>query len=68
LGIEITRETMDFKSTIYIFGAALIFILPLVISSPISGAVGGAGGKSMGKENKPKTHSLNIIYIFRPLI
>jgi len=28
---------MDFKSTIFIFGIALIFILPLVISSPISG-------------------------------
>merc|ERR1719245_1679786 len=28
---------MDFKSTIFIFGIALIFILPIVISSPISG-------------------------------
>jgi len=27
---------MDFKSTIFIFGLALIFILPLVISSPVS--------------------------------
>jgi len=35
---------MDFKLTIFIFGAALIFILPLVISSPISGEGGGAGG------------------------
>jgi len=38
---EITRVTMDFKSTIFIFGVALIFVLPLAISSPISGAVGG---------------------------
>jgi len=29
---------MYFKSTIFIFGAALIFIPPLIISSPISGA------------------------------
>jgi len=28
---------MDIKSTIFIFGVALIFILPLVISSPLSG-------------------------------
>lgn len=27
---------MDFKSFIFIFGQALIFILPLVISSPIN--------------------------------
>jgi len=27
---------MDFKSTIFIFGLALIFMLPLVISSPVS--------------------------------
>merc|ERR1711902_31542 len=32
LRTEITRVTMDYKSTIFIFGAALIFILPLVIS------------------------------------
>jgi len=31
---------MDFKSTIFIFGVALIFVLPLAISSPISGARG----------------------------
>ena len=54
---------MDFKSTILIFGAALIFILPLVISSPLSGEESGAGGKSMRNENKPKTDSLNITYI-----
>ena len=51
---------MDFKSTIFIFGAALIFILPLVISSPISGEGGGGGGKSMGNRNE--TYYLNIIY------
>jgi len=28
---------MDFKSTIFIFGISLIFILPLVITSPIRG-------------------------------
>jgi len=39
---------MDFKSTIFIFGAALIFILPLAISSPISAA---GRGNSMGNEN-----------------
>jgi len=32
---------MDFKSNIFIFGVALIFVLPLAISSPISGAGGG---------------------------
>merc|ERR1712212_411921 len=37
LRTRITRKTMDFKSTIFIFGIALIFILPLVFSSPISG-------------------------------
>merc|ERR1711902_202471 len=37
LRTEITRLTMDFKSTIFIFGAALIFIPPLIISSPTSG-------------------------------
>merc|ERR1712018_1102115 len=37
LRTRITRQTMDFKSTIFIFGVALIFILPLVISSPLSG-------------------------------
>jgi len=31
---------MGFKSTIFIFGMALIFVLPLAISSPISGAAG----------------------------
>jgi len=33
---RITRQTMNFKSSIFILGIALIFILPLVISSPIS--------------------------------
>jgi len=47
LGTKITRETMDFKSTIFIFGTALILILPLVISSPISTAGGGTGGPVM---------------------
>merc|ERR1712018_773318 len=37
LRTRVTGQTMDFKSTIFIFGIALIFILPLVISSPISG-------------------------------
>jgi len=37
---------MDFKSTIIIFGVALIFILPLVISSPISGAKKRGGRKT----------------------
>jgi len=44
---------MDFKSTIFIVRVALIFILPLVILSPVSGARGRAGGKSMENENKP---------------
>jgi len=37
---------MNFKSTIFIVGVALIFILPLVISSPISGAKRGGGRKT----------------------
>merc|ERR1711902_237610 len=44
LRTEVTRETMDFKSSIFIFVAALIFILPLAISSSISGAGGGVEG------------------------
>ena len=51
---------MDFKSTIIIFGAALIFIPPLIISSPISGAGRQVAGKSMGNESLPKSYSLNI--------
>ena len=50
---------MDFKSTIIIFGVALIFILPLVISSPISGAKRG-GGKSMGNENQPQIDTFTL--------
>ena len=53
---------MDFKSTIFIFVAALIFILPLAISSSTSGAGGGVEGKSMGNENYPKSDSINISF------
>jgi len=52
LGTEINREKMDLKSTIFIFGAAFIFILPLVISSPIGG---GAGVSTMEMCDSPYT-------------
>ena len=63
---------MDFKSTIFIFGAALIFIPPIIISSPISGAaqnedqerISREAGKSMGNESLPKSYSLNIMKRF----
>jgi len=42
---EIIRVTMDFKSTIFIFGAALIFIPPLIISSPTTWKCANCAGR-----------------------
>jgi len=46
---------MDFKSTIFIFGTALIFILPLVISAPRGRAGGRAKVRLMEMCNSPYT-------------
>merc|ERR1712012_773404 len=55
-----TRETMDFKSTIFIFGAVLIFILPLVISSPISGEGGVGGDRSSLTNSSNFTNQMQV--------
>ena len=47
---------MDFKSTIFIFGTALIFIRPLVSGTQVA-------GKSMENANLPKNYSLKIARI-----
>jgi len=39
LRTEITRETMDFKSTIFIFGTALIFILPIISITQVAACI-----------------------------
>jgi len=58
LRTRITRQAMDFKSTIFIFGVALIFILPLVISSPISG--GGKRAPRLPKATTEKTEPTKL--------
>merc|ERR1711963_1331737 len=55
-----TRETMDFKSTIFIFGAVLIFILPLVISAPISGEGGVGGDRSSLTNSSNFTNQMQV--------
>jgi len=52
---------MDMRSTIFIFGVALIFILPLVISSPISGEDQGRNQAVKNSKNSNEESGLKKV-------